>query len=90
MRFFYFSSDESILHRRAKFGEKNDNVDKKLPDVSGLVTTSTVLDRKIGEVENKIALGSGLLKRTDYGAKISDIEKKDLTTSDYNKYLMQR
>ena len=48
---------------------------------SGLVTT-TILNTKIEEVENKIPGVSGLVKKTDYNAKISVIEE-DL--SNYNK-----
>ena len=75
---------------------------KKVPNVSGLVTT-TLLDTKIGEVENKIPNTSGLVtpaildtkngdvtglvKKTDYNAKLSDIEKKSFTTSNYNKFM---
>ena len=36
--------------------------DNKIPDVSGLVTT-TVLNTEISEVENKIANASGLVKK---------------------------
>ena len=48
--------------------------------------TSTIFNTKIGEVENKIPGFSGLFKKTDYNAKISDIEKKYFTTSNYNKF----
>ena len=41
---------------------------------------------KIGEVENRISEVSGLVKETVYDAKISDIERKYLTTSDNNKF----
>ena len=43
--------------------------------MNGLVTT-TVLNTKISEVEIKIPDISGLVKKKDYNAKISDIEKK--------------
>ena len=36
--------------------------DNKIPDVSGLVTT-TVLNTEISEVENKIPNASGLVKK---------------------------
>ena len=48
-----FNSHESIKHRKIKFREKNGDVDKKIPDTSGLVTT-TVLNIKISEVEDEI------------------------------------
>ena len=50
---------------------------KKLPGVRALIATS-VLNTKIGEVENKIPDVSGLVKKTDY--KILDIEKKYFTS----------
>ena len=46
---------------------------------------NAVLNTKIGEAENKIPDVSGLVKKTVYNAKISDMEKKYFTTSDYNK-----
>ena len=46
--------------------------------------TTTVLDTNIGEVEIKIPDVSGLVKKTNYDARISDIEKKYLTTSENN------
>ena len=49
------------------------------------LVTTTVLNTEIGEVESKIPDVSGLVKKTDYDAKISDIEKKYFTTSDYKK-----
>ena len=58
---------------------------KKTQDVSGLVTTA-VPNTKTGETENKIPDTSGLVKKMDYNAKISDIEAKYFTTSDYNKF----
>ena len=48
--------------------------------------TATVLNTKTGEVENKIPDVSGLVKKKDYDAKISDIEKKYFTNSDHNKF----
>ena len=43
--------------------------------ISGLLTT-VVFNTKTGEVENKILDLNGLVKKTDYDAKISDIEIK--------------
>ena len=37
--------------------------------------TSTVLNTKISEVENKIPTVSGLVKKTDYDAKLSDLKE---------------
>ena len=45
--------------------------------------TTNVLNTKIEKVENKIPDVRGLVKKTDYNAKISDIEKKYFTTSLY-------
>ena len=47
--------------------------------------TTAVLNTKIEKVEDKIQNISGLVKKTDYNAKISDIEKKYFTSSDYDK-----
>ena len=47
---------------------------------------TSVCDKKIGEVKNKIPDLSDLVKKTDYDAKISEIEEKCFTTSDYNKF----
>ena len=48
--------------------------------------TTTVLDTKFRELENKIPDVSCLVNKTDYNAKISDIEAKHFITSDYNKF----
>ena len=49
---------------------------KKIPDTSVLMTTN-ILDTKIGEVENNIPV-IGLAKKTDYDARIKDIEENIL------------
>ena len=48
--------------------------------------TESVLKTKISEVENKIISVSGLVKKTDYDAKIKDIERTYFSTTDYNKF----
>ena len=48
--------------------------------------TESVLKTKISEVENKIISVSGLVKKTDYDAKIKDIERKYFSTTDYDKF----
>ena len=48
--------------------------------------TTTVLNTKISEFENKIPSVSGLVKKTNYEAKIKEIEGKYCTTADYNKF----
>ena len=40
-------------------------------------------------VENKIPFVSNLVNKTDYGAKISNIESKYFTATDYNKFNSQ-
>ena len=55
-------------------------VESKIPDVSGLATKSVLT-----VVESKIPDG-GLVKKTDYNTKISDIEKK-ITDYDHDKYI---
>ena len=56
--------------------------------------TTAVLNTKIGEVENKIPDVSGLVRKTDYNAKIKDIETKILVLliiiNLQMKHLMQR
>ena len=52
--------------------------------------TAPVLHTKTGKVENKIHDVSGLVKKIDYKAKISDTEAKYITTSDYSKSTGER
>ena len=47
--------------------------------------TATVLDTKTKEVDNIIPDLRSLVKETHYDAKVSEIEGKYFTTSDYNK-----
>ena len=57
-------------------------LEKKIPDVSNLATTNAVT-----AVKNKITSTSSLVKKkTDYGPKISEFEKK-LTDHDHDKYV---
>ena len=51
--------------------------------------TTTVLNRKINKVENKIPSVGNLVKKTDYDAKIKDIEEKYLTAADCNKFTIK-
>ena len=48
--------------------------------------TTTILSTKISKVKNKISVVSDLVKKTDYDAKIFEIEEKYITTSGYNKF----
>ena len=50
------------------------------------MSTAVLNKKKIGNVEIKIPNVSGLVKKTDYVAEISGIQKKYFTTSDYNKF----
>ena len=44
------------------------------------------LETALTAVKNKIPDISNLVKKTDYNAKILDIESKYITTADYNKF----
>ena len=44
--------------------------------------TTAVLNAKVREIENKILLVSGLVKKIYYNPKISDIDNKHFTNSD--------
>ena len=57
------------------FGKKITDFDEKGPDLSAFVTT-IVLNTKFKEVNNKISNFSGLVKKTDYDVKISEIDGK--------------
>ena len=48
--------------------------------------TSNVLNKKIKEIDNEIPELCGLVKKTDYLAKISKAERKYFITSDYNRF----
>ena len=56
--------------------------------------TTTVLGTTMCEVENKIPVASGFVKKTDYDSKISDIEKNLslllIIINSEKKHLMQR
>ena len=49
--------------------------------------TTTVIDTKIKEVDNKISDPSRLVKKTYYDAKILEIQGKCFNTSAYNKFM---
>ena len=59
------------------------DIDKKVIDISGFMAT-TVLNTKIVKVEK--ADVSELVKKTDYDAKIKDIEGKCFTSADYHRF----
>ena len=60
----------------------NMKISKVEDKIHGLVTT-TAFNTKIEEVENKIQDVSGLVKKPNDNAKISNIQLKYSTTSDY-------
>ena len=63
----YFSS----LVRNTDFNAKVNEIESKLPSISGLDTNSA-----LAAVENKIPDVSSLVKKTDYNTKVIKIEKK--------------
>ena len=71
-----------MQHRETKFREKIGDVNKKITDVSGLVTNS-VLETNIKEVQNKILVVNDLVKKVDYDAMILEVKRKYFTTFDY-------
>ena len=60
---------------KQNLGKKVGGVDKKKTDMGGLVTT-TVLNTKISEVENRIPKNSKLVTATVLNTKISEVENK--------------
>ena len=71
---------------KQNFQKKTGDADKKIRDISVLGTNTTVLSTKFKEVDNKIPDASGLVKKTDYDAKTTEIDGKYFTTSDYNNF----
>ena len=63
--------------------KKIGGIDKKVLKISGFMAT-TVLNTKIVKVEK--ADVSELVKKTDYDAKIKDIEGKCFTSADYHRF----
>ena len=55
-------------------------IETKIPSISGLATTAALT-----AVENKIPDVSNLVKKTNYDAKILDLDSKYFTTAYYNK-----
>ena len=87
-----YDTDKSSLEK------KFNDADKKIPNISVLVKKTLELEGRIPSitglatisalttVENKIPNVSNLAKKTDYDAKILDIENKHITTADNNKF----
>ena len=61
---------------------------KKIPDVSGLITT-TVLNTKIGEIENKIPDMSGFVITKNVNTKIAEVENKIPEVGDLFKKILK-
>ena len=92
-----YDTDKSDLEK------KINDADKKIPDTSGLDynVKNTEIEGKISSitglatnaaldaVENKIPNVSNPVKKTDYDAKILDINSKYFTSPDYNKFTSQ-
>ena len=71
--------------------EKIEHVDKKVQDVNGLVTATT-LSTKVGEVKNKVPNVSRLLTTTLLNTKFREVQNKFLdhakyiTNAEFNKF----
>ena len=61
-------------------------VDNKIADLGGLMYCSWHKNSFDKKFDKKITFVSSLVKKTDYDAKILEIEVKYFTTSDYNKF----
>ena len=51
---------------------------------------TTAFNIKFGEIKKIIPGVGGLVKKTDYNAKISDTEAKYFNVSDYNKFTVKK
>ena len=69
----------------ANYDNKISDIEGKIPDITNLGTTAALT-----AVENKIPKVSDLVKNADCDAKMSEIEKKIFTASDYNKLTNNR
>ena len=63
------------------YNAKITDIESKIPSISGLATTSALT-----AVENKIPDICSLVKKTDFNAKISEMEKK-VTDHNHDKYI---
>ena len=70
------------LLKKADCNAKNTDTGGKVPSITGSATTAAV-----NAVEKKIPQVSDLVKKTDYDKKMSDIETKYFTASDYDKFM---
>ena len=67
--------------KKTNFNATITGVEGKTPNITGLATSSALT-----AVKNKIPNVNNLVKKTDYDAKILDIEKK-ITDLDHDKYI---
>ena len=72
------------LSKKKSYNAKVIEIESKITSISGLATSAALI-----LVENKISNVSGLAKKAYYDAKISDIESKYFTTTDYDKFASQ-
>ena len=68
--------------KRADYNAQIKDIEDKIPSVPSLATTAALTS-----VENKIPNFSELVKKADYDAKISEMETKYFTASDYNNFM---
>ena len=71
------------IREKIKTEKRTGEVWKKIPDITGLVTT-TVLNTKLGEVENKIPGTSSLEIIAVLNTKIGEVEYKIHVHAKYN------
>ena len=72
--------DTSKLFNEIDYDGKIKDIEDKIPSITNLATTVALT-----AVENKIPNVNTLVKKAYYDAKISEIEKKCFTPSDFNK-----
>ena len=73
--------DNKNFVKKTDFNSKITEIESKMPSITGLPTSSALT-----AVENKIPEVSGLVAKTEYDTKISDIEKK-ITDHNDDKYI---
>ena len=81
-------TNELVKKKKTDLNAQVSEIESKIPNIAGLVTNSALT-----AVENKIPDVSNVVKKTDYDAKILDIENKVndhdhdeyITTSEFNK-----
>ena len=69
------------LLKKSGYNAKINELENKIPSISGLVTTSALT-----AVENKVPSVGDLVKKTDYDTKIRELEKK-IADRKHGKYI---